>query len=329
MAGANEELDIEFDGLETPPDGGDPFAGGIDEIFDAPPEPQALEGFDTENEIKDPFEQVSNEDDDTLLPGDGDPPLEEEEDPPSEDPRIQQLQDDLAAERARNADMEQGQRMFEWQQDTERLGRMDTDLAARQEALQEAFDGGDTEAQAKLTVEIAEMQSERTQLKINTAKKPDETQPAPAGEPGAPPPRAQPKLAAKLVQDNPWIMTQSPESQALRAIDSSLSNEGYDPEAPDYYAEMERRFSKRFPNRLRNVPKARRAPARPARGGDIDTRSDVRPAAQAQRAGKSLKLTKREMTVMRGFGLNPSNKEHRALYIKNRNERIRNEQANR
>ena len=60
--------------------------------------------------------------------------------------------------------------------------------------------------------------------------------------------------AKRFVSDKPWYDPQGrdEDSAIVLAIDKNLSNEGFKPTGPEYWAELERRVAKRLPHRYKN-----------------------------------------------------------------------------
>ena len=106
----------------------------------------------------------------------------------------------------------------------------------------------------------------------------------------APPPLA-PELASNAqawMQKNDWYKPQNNDldSQIVRAIDSQVAQEGFDPRTPAYWTELQRRVEQRLPHRYRSqnvttTPKTEKPARTPVTGSGRD--SSAAPAQNTYR----------------------------------------------
>lgn len=199
----------------------------------------------------------------------------------------------------------------------------DKDIAIRVEALRRVREEGDYDAEIKLQSEIDTLRFQQNQVRqakaglpavdpniVSQSQQPQaqprqqaEFQPPPAAkEPPAP-------LAVKWLERNrSWFA--KPENAGYQAFtlaeDSRLAAEGYDKNSPEYYRELDRRIDKAFPH-LRRKPQAARSPVAPAAS-----------APASRTPSNVVKLTKTDLSNMRSFGLDPTNKEHLREYARSK-----------
>lgn len=89
------------------------------------------------------------------------------------------------------------------------------------------------------------------------------------------------KHAQKFISDNPWYDQQGrdEDSSIVLAIDQSLAKDGYDPKSEEYWSELRKRVSRRFPERV-DKPESRNPRGGPAVGSGrehapVSTRKEV------------------------------------------------------
>lgn len=125
------------------------------------------------------------------------------------------------------------------------------------------------------------------------------------------------------VKNNPWFMKGEDQKAAnyARQLDADLQEEGYTPDDPEMYAELDRRLRVLVP-RLAKQMKAtaevqkgqglsKTAPQSRVAGSSIDgARSGNGPAGKATRT-----LTHNDLSVMKRYNMDPNNAAHRKAWL--------------
>ena len=192
------------------------------------------------------------------------------------------------------------------------------DITMKAGELRKAREDGDYDAELKTQSELDQLRFQHNQVRQAKVNLPDpETfvaQPQLQAQPQAPQqqaPQQQPPspLAIKWLERNKtWFV--SPKFNGHRAFalaeDSSLVREGYDKNTAEYYEELDRRIDGAFPT-LRKKGKAVSSPVAPASSTPASNQSS-----------KVIKLNRADISNMRAFGLDPSNKEHLREYARSK-----------
>ena len=158
--------------------------------------------------------------------------------------------------------------------------------------LKEAIEGGDTEKQVKLMDEMADVRN-----KIQTVKQTPEVKPQTP---------VVPEMAREWIQKNSHWWNKPGNRAATQTafgIDADLTEEGYDVAELDYYAEMDKRMSKLYPELVK-----------PEESAVQDEQKDVenKPRVQSPVAGvsrsnqgtaKSVRLTSDDLQNAVTFGI--------------------------
>lgn len=180
--------------------------------------------------------------------------------------------------------------------------RLDADIAKIRESLELAVEAGETKVQLKLMEELGDLKQElRTAESAHKAAK--------EAAKSAPTVTENTIVVTKVRQ---WMrkhprFNRDPEFAALvRATDKSVAAAGFDPESDDFYAELDKRLTKRYPE---EYPKARKVGAKPP---SANLRNEG--AGPAKRPGQEfatrngrVTLTPRQVQNMRNFQLDPTN----------------------
>lgn len=185
---------------------------------------------------------------------------------------------------------------------------IETQLRDKQAELKKAKDAGDTEAESKVQMEISELQQQRSQ--VLHAKKQVE-----AGPPASRQPQANP-LTDQWKGRNRWFgdAKYRVETVAAIAIDREVAAEGYKPDTPQFFAELDRRIRKKLPQ----VAQAARQPS----GQPVVKRKQQPPVAAVRGAQPStvvrgkVTLTRSDIANMHTFKLDPKNPEHVKEYAR-------------
>ena len=130
------------------------------------------------------------------------------------------------------------------------------------------------------------------------------------------------KLVPKFVELNPWFNNKKFAKQAdkLKAIDRGLAAErpDLDKNTPEYFTELGKRFNREYPGLYKNLdgkPMAtgqrRRGNGTPIPGGASGGGGGGAGPVDANQ----VKLTNSDLGLMRQFGMDPDNKDHRRNFL--------------
>ena len=117
----------------------------------------------------------------------------------------------------------------------------------------EAFESQDKEKLLKAQEALNEAQVDLKNLTITRGQFPDE-QPQPEQPQVAPQQQMQPApdpRAQDWAADNEWFGKDNVMTASALAIDAELKNEGYTPEDPDFYTEIDKRITAAFPHKFK------------------------------------------------------------------------------
>ena len=162
--------------------------------------------------------------------------------------------------------------------------QLDTAMQALRRDFDQAFDSGDREKIFDVQQRMSQITSERSQVERDRRSIP--TKPVQQSGPAAQPqtrqtqpqqPRRQPSPGAVDWYDRnkSWFNKDAVMTTSARVIDQQMVRDGYTPEDPDYFEELDKRLQREFPHKL-----GRQAPARqPANNPTIQNRSTPAPAS--------------------------------------------------
>lgn len=197
-------------------------------------------------------------------------------------------------------------------------------IASVREQLHAATEAGIVADQVRLTEELADLKAD---LRHQTGE--HERAKAAAAEAAKKPATENAIVVRKVRQwmrKHPRYHTDQEFSAAVKANDRILASEGYDPETSEYYEELDKRLSRRFPEEYPKARAERDTSRRRQHPSANIRRGNERPAAQGDfkvRNGR-ITLTPRQIANMRAFHLDPNDPEDRkAYYENNRNNRSR------
>jgi hypothetical protein len=117
----------------------------------------------------------------------------------------------------------------------------------------EAFESQDKEKLLKAQEALNEAQVDLKNLTITRGQFPDE-QPQPEQPQVAPQQQMQPApdpRAQDWAADNEWFGKDNVMTASALAIDAELKNEGYTPQDPDFYTEIDKRITAAFPHKFK------------------------------------------------------------------------------
>lgn len=183
--------------------------------------------------------------------------------------------------------------------------------AAKKAAIEE----GDVDKQIKADENILELREQLAEKRrLATAAKEQatqfkETQDAAPKAPDTTIPEDLPSGTKQWLRANPWFLKNSdPRAvEFARALDAALQEEGYSPDEPGMYAELDKRLGVLVPR----LAKAVKPPPKPRVAGS---------SMDGQRADSSVKpsrkLTSEDLAKMRRANLNPDKPEHRKAWLR-------------
>lgn len=259
---------IDLDNLGSPTNS-TPDLGSDIEIVDETVQPEAPAPEPTPAPVARPAPEPESEDDDE---SDGEASGEaERKKPPSRSQRLKNQRDEyarrLAAAEARIAEAEA--RATRYERDAQEgaaigfellVNKYDADMQALRHEFDTAYEAGDRskifEVQQKMSALAAEKaQAERDRRLIPT--KPVQKDTGPEAPPQTQQTRPQqakplpPPAAMDWYERNKSWFNQDPiMSAAARIIDQNMAGEGYSPDDPNYFDELDRRIQREFPHKF-------------------------------------------------------------------------------
>ena len=163
------------------------------------------------------------------------------------------------------------------------IKQLDTSMQALRRDFDAAFDAGDRDKIFEVQQQIAAItagkaQAERERRSIPTRQAPTGRAAQQPTQQTPPANRRTPSPAAMewYERNKDWFNKDAVMTAGARAVDQQMVRDGYTPNDPDYFEELDRRLQKEFPQKLGRAPAA--APARPANNPTIQNRSAPAPA---------------------------------------------------
>lgn len=236
------------------------------------------------------------------------PAIADDDEPATPDPRdreIALLRQQLSGVTAYLGEAERRSMVAGKQGEVEKIeGR----ISAAKAKLKKATESGDADAIVDATDELTDLKADRKVAQLRLA---DDDEPSRV-------PQSQSQYSAPapakewLDRNGTWFDRPGYEEESLmaRAIDRRLVEEGWSPNSPAYYREM----NKRIAAKTRIQPQDIGGPAR---------RTTPAPATAAPRSGAparkgTITLKAADYQIMRMIGLDPTNKEHLREYARNK-----------
>jgi len=238
-----------------------------------------------------------------------DPPADDDE-PPAPDPRdrrIALLEQQLSGVTSYLTDAQVRAAKAGKQS---RLQDIDGKIAQTRAKLKAATEAGDADAILEATEALTDLKVDRRVIDMTPDEDPApavrQQQPAQAGY--QPPAPAQEWMA----RNSSWFDRKGFEAESLlaRAIDRSLVEEGWSPDSPAYYREM----NKRIAAKTRLTPQDIGGPRRQTT--PVPNTAAPRGTVAARKG--SVRLNKDDFEIMRMTGLDPQNKDHLKEYAFNK-----------
>jgi hypothetical protein len=186
--------------------------------------------------------------------------------------------------------------------------QLDTAMQALRRDFDQAFDAGDREKIFDVQQRMAQITAERAQVERDRRAIPTKPvqQSGPAAQPQTPQtqpqqPRRQPSPVAMewYNRNKSWFNKDVVMTAGARVIDNQMVRDGYTPEDPDYFEELDRRLQREFPHKLGQQASA---PARqPANNPTIQNRST--PAAAPGKVRVTITQADRDMANHLGISV--------------------------
>lgn len=124
-------------------------------------------------------------------------------------------------------------------------GALQGQLESARQRLRQAIEVGDVNAQSAVTEEIADLKAQEREWKANKERRVPET-PTPAPNTYTPPPGSP---VAKWLEKNPWYTGKGTRMERMAfEVERQLQEEGYAPEEPDLYLELNKRLRSAMPS---------------------------------------------------------------------------------
>ena len=161
------------------------------------------------------------------------------------------------------------------------IKQLDTSMQALRRDFDAAYDAGDRDKIFEIQQQIATITASKAQAEKERRSIP--TQQAPTGQAAPQPTRQTPPAPAKRApspaavewydRNKEWFNKDAVLTASARVIDQQMVRDGFAPDDPDYFEELDKRLQKEFPQKFG------RAPSRaPANNPTIQNRSAPAPA---------------------------------------------------
>lgn len=193
---------------------------------------------------------------------------------------------------------------------------VESEVDAAKRAYKEAYDAGDTDALLAAQDALTQANIRLDKVK-NIRVTPLQQQPAPVQQPvtppAAPPPPSVDERAQQWQKRNQWFGSDdAPEMTAFAlGLDMKLRREGIDPRSDEYYAEIDSRMRKTFPDAFRD--KGSENPA------TRQTSTTVVAPATRSTAPKKIRLSQDAVNLARKLGITPEQYAREVAKLEKRN----------
>lgn len=187
-------------------------------------------------------------------------------------------------------------------------------LSGVRERLKVAIEAGDSDAQARLTEELADIKAD--------VKKAEALAEASKGAGDASVVTRSTRLATQWKRKHQRFNTDKAFNAFVSAIDRTLPNEGFDSNTDAYWKELDKRVRERFPEEYgKAAPPRARHPASGPEGDSGTNRGGARDARKSKdgnfsKRGKAFVLSASNMRTMRAVGLDPDDAEDRKTFVR-------------
>lgn len=203
------------------------------------------------------------------------------------------------------------------QSEQQLTAQIDSARAAKRKAIEE----GDIDAQIRSDeqlLDLREQLAEKRRKAEALKQQPAEESVKPKTAPVAQDPTANlPEGTRQWLKGNPWFLEGADPRAAeiARTLDVELQEEGYSPDDPEMYAELDKRLSAVVPRRAKTAPAKPPAPAaaRPPRSPVATSSADGQGPAPTKPVRR---LTQDDLATMRRWGLDPRSESDRRAWLK-------------
>ena len=179
--------------------------------------------------------------------------------------------------------------------------RVTTSLAAAKQALKNAIESQDVEAQITAQEQLATLSVENARLnslKSNVVQTPREKQVNVTPQQQQPTQQSDPR-AEEWASSNSWFGNDTAMTYTAFDIHKKLvEEEGYDPKSDEYYEEVDSRIRVEFPHKFDKIAGTTTERAKPAQAVASASRS-----AQSGRARKTVKLSPSQVAIAKRLGV--------------------------
>lgn len=189
-----------------------------------------------------------------------------------------------------------------------KLVRIRTELAAAKEA-------GNTADEIRLQEEMSDVKAD---LRVAESRAADVKSANATAEPVT----RQPRLARQWLRRHQRYHSDTAFQAFVKAIDKQVASEGFDMNDDEYWAVLDERVAKRYPEEYKGASKKRELPTarrHPARGVDPDESQSGKRKDESgfRRTGKGVVLSPGQLRNMARFGMDPESESDRKAYVTN------------
>ncbi len=204
---------------------------------------------------------------------------------------------------------------------------LEKQLEGARVAKKNAIEEGDIDKQIKVDdhiLELREQLAEKRRLANAAKEQAEKLQESPqkvttTAQP-TPPPDDLPSGTRQWLRANSWFMKgEHPRAAEMaRALDAALQEEGYSPDDPAMYAELDKRLTVAFPRVAKEKAKSPPSPPKPrVAGSSADGQRGTETAPASTTNAKPVrKLTHDDLVKMKRYGFDPQKAEDRKSWLK-------------
>lgn len=231
-----------------------------------------------------------------------------------------------------------------WKQQAERLAKdqyerdkknlkrdieqVDLDIESLQSDLERAIEEGQTKDQVRLTNRLTDLKAKKARAEVSLDNLSEDGNFQPFDDKIQPDSQKPTKRLADQWMDDrsDWYGAKGFERQTRLAnrIDKEVYKDGYDPNTPEYFEELDRRLKEKEPTLYDDLDAADEAGDRGNQQNQRPTRSPVaavnRQDSQRLNRGSKVELTEEDFATMRQFNLDPNDPEVLKEFARNKRE---------
>ena len=196
---------------------------------------------------------------------------------------------------------------------------LESEIKEARAELIAAEEAGETEKKVDAQQKLNDLQIRRREIDGLRANLEDRVEKAKT----APTPGVQSKIrpiTAEWMGRNKWFgdAKYSVATAATIAVDAQMAKDGWNPDDPKFYIELDRRLNQELPN-LRQRLRAEQ-PRQQNRPGPGTIVSPSKPAPARAASPNRVTLDKADIQTMRSFGMDPTNKVHLQQFARSKQE---------